>query len=794
MPPFCIPPGRDGEPGNRPGRPCSGPVGSPSSDSGAVAVDSERSEHDEQSDRPQQRLDDPAGGGSTDHEGAAGADGDAHRLVGGESLQPARHGRHRDEGRGGEGEREEDREGDDLGHLAVRGGQPDDREPPRKGVGEQEDDPDPGQVGEDTGGGTEPDEEPDDGDDDHGQDVPAQVGRGAAGQHRGPGHGQGPEPLDEALLQVLGQSDAGLHRAEGHRLHEDPRHQVVHVAGAGDVDGPAEHVAEQQHEHDGLHGGEEQGLGDPGVAEDVPLGDGQRVRDGPADPAADAVRVGSTGNGRGNDGGGHESSPVANGAALAASLVQSCPSASGPSAWDSVSSSVRRPVRAKNTSSRLGSRKVNVVGTIPAWSSERRPAMAASGPWSTVTSTTVPLTAGTWGPNAPMIWAVRSASSSEPRPTSRTGAPRLAFSWVGVPSAMTRPWSSTTRVSASRSASSRYWVVSRTVVPPPTSCSIPSHRSLRLCGSSPVVGSSRKSTVGRATRAAARSRRRRIPPEYVFKVRSPASARLNCANSSWARPATVDRRRWLRFPTIWRFSRPVRFSSTAAYWPASPMRLRTRLAFLATSCPSTRARPPSAFRMVVRMRTAVVFPDPFGPRRPKTVPSATEKLTPSRARTSSFPLKVFSSCSASIEYCIGGAILSGGTVWWGRGGTARPLMADQGRRRVLPAGTAGGPRVCVHSGLSSHLTGVTSDCGTPPEPAASVGADPRPEVLAGRFADPPAVASDHGKRRPGTGLRAPRRGRHAPEAERPGGLRAGSPVLLPGGDDLRLHPRELSFP
>ena len=122
--------------------------------------------------------------------------------------------------------------------------------------------------------------------------------------------------------------------------------------------------------------------------------------------------------------------------------------------------------------------------------------MAASGPWSTVTSTTVPLTAGTWGPRPASSWTVRAASSREPSPTSRTVAPRSAFSWVGVPSAMTRPWSRTTRVSARRSASSRYWVVSRTVVPPPTNCSMTSHRSLRLCGSRPVVGSSRKSTDG----------------------------------------------------------------------------------------------------------------------------------------------------------------------------------------------------------------------------------------------------------------------------------------------------------
>ena len=43
--------------------------------------------------------------------------------------------------------------------------------------------------------------------------------------------------------------------------------------------------------------------------------------------------------------------------------------------------------------------------------------------------------------------------------------------------------------------------------------------------SSPVVGSSRNSTCGRPTRLAARSSRRRIPPEYVFAERSAASDR-----------------------------------------------------------------------------------------------------------------------------------------------------------------------------------------------------------------------------------------------------------------------------
>ena len=56
-------------------------------------------------------------------------------------------------------------------------------------------------------------------------------------------------------------------------------------------------------------------------------------------------------------------------------------------------------------------------------------------------------------------------------------------------------------------------LVSRTVTPVAVSLRTTSHISLRLRGSSPVVGSSRYSTRGRPTRLAARSSRRRMPPE-----------------------------------------------------------------------------------------------------------------------------------------------------------------------------------------------------------------------------------------------------------------------------------------
>ena len=91
--------------------------------------------------------------------------------------------------------------------------------------------------------------------------------------------------------------------------------------------------------------------------------------------------------------------------------------------------------------------------------------------------------------------------------------PTEALSWPGVPSAMTLPWSITAIPSASWSASSRYWVHSRIVVPSATSDRMMSHTWLRERGSRPVVGSSRNISCGVTTMLAATSSRRRIPPE-----------------------------------------------------------------------------------------------------------------------------------------------------------------------------------------------------------------------------------------------------------------------------------------
>jgi ABC-type multidrug transport system ATPase subunit len=61
---------------------------------------------------------------------------------------------------------------------------------------------------------------------------------------------------------------------------------------------------------------------------------------------------------------------------------------------------------------------------------------------------------------------------------------------------------------------------------------------------------------------------------------------------------------------------------------------RENLLLVATSKPFTSAVPASALSSVDRMRTIVVFPAPFDPRRAKMLPGATSKSTPWRTCSS----------------------------------------------------------------------------------------------------------------------------------------------------------------
>src|SRR5829696_6057634 len=86
--------------------------------------------------------------------------------------------------------------------------------------------------------------------------------------------------------RAIGQGDASLGGAEDHRLDKDPGHQEVDVVlDPRHLDGAAEHVGEQQHEHDRLDGREQQQGRDADVAVEVAPGHGGGVGEGPAQRA-----------------------------------------------------------------------------------------------------------------------------------------------------------------------------------------------------------------------------------------------------------------------------------------------------------------------------------------------------------------------------------------------------------------------------------------------------------------------------------------------------------------------------
>src|SRR6185437_13984889 len=60
---------------------------------------------------------------------------------------------------------------------------------------------------------------------------------------------------------------------------------------------------------------------------------------------------------------------------------------------------------------------------------------------------------------------------------------------------------------------------------------------------------------------------------------------------------------------------------------------RTRAGSVRRSAPATRASPSSGDSKVANILSVVVFPAPFGPRKPKISPSATLRSTPATAST-----------------------------------------------------------------------------------------------------------------------------------------------------------------
>src|SRR4051812_47105075 len=93
-------------------------------------------------------------------------------------------------------------------------------------------------------------------------------------------------------------------------------------------------------------------------------------------------------------------------------------------------------------------------------------------------------------------------------------------------------------------------------------------------------------------------------------------------------------------------SRPVWSGSRPISWRATPIRRRTSAPSAWPPTPPPPALPPVGGSSVQSIRTVVVLPAPFGPRKPKTSPAATSRSIPRTASTP--PLKVRTSARASM--------------------------------------------------------------------------------------------------------------------------------------------------
>src|SRR5918996_1525543 len=158
------------------------------------------------------------------------------------------------------------------------------------------------------------------------------VGPGAPDDDRRAGHRQRPEAVDDALGHVLCERRPGERRPEDDRLGEDPGHEELPVGHTGDLDHRAEHVTEQEHEHDRRHRDPHEDLGHPGDLDEV------------APPDDDAVLQGECYRA-------HLTASLSTSSSIALSA-----SASAGAPFPVATSSAWWPVRVKNTSSSVGRR------------------------------------------------------------------------------------------------------------------------------------------------------------------------------------------------------------------------------------------------------------------------------------------------------------------------------------------------------------------------------------------------------------------------------------------------------
>src|SRR5918995_1418109 len=338
-------------------------------------------------------------------------------------------------------------------------------------------------------------------DDRHGQGARhSHVGAEVPEQDGQPADGREQQPVEVAVLHVEDQGVGPGHPGyaqQDRRGHLERREVEARDVVFGEVGQRAD-----------VHHEEEQGDEDrrdhrfhvAGHGSQRPTGDGGDVVGEPGRAGSDGARLD-----RRLQGGVDSSHGFAS--AVSLSVISANSSSMDSSVWMCV------PVSSRNTSSSVGVRSVRSRTGMPQLLRATATGPMAGGPRAAVTTSSLP------GGSPPATPATASTMGQAPEasPSSRakiTSLPMRRFSSKGVPSATSLPSLIMPTWSASSSASSRYWVVRKMVMSSSRlSRRTSSHTRARLTGSSPVVGSSRNSTSGLWTRAAARSRRRFMPPE-----------------------------------------------------------------------------------------------------------------------------------------------------------------------------------------------------------------------------------------------------------------------------------------
>jgi hypothetical protein len=81
-------------------------------------------------------------------------------------------------------------------------------------------------------------------------------------------------------LEIRGQGQGRRHAPDEHGFEENPRNHIVDVIDPRDMDGPTEHIAEQQKNDRWLYERHEEQLGGTDDTKEIPLGDALHVAHG----------------------------------------------------------------------------------------------------------------------------------------------------------------------------------------------------------------------------------------------------------------------------------------------------------------------------------------------------------------------------------------------------------------------------------------------------------------------------------------------------------------------------------